>query len=152
VVHSEADDGMSLEGDIRTALLNMSAVTALVGTDDDALIRPYMLDDRDNKEAAHIIVEVDQDRPQNDLTGVGGLTYSDVNISCRATSPGDARSLADAVKRNGTSPGTGLAGYSGTFDAVLESETPTITRRGDNSQRSWFSVELSFVMSQTEAV
>ena len=143
---------MSLEGDIRTALLNMSAVTALVGTGDDARIRPYSLRDADNQAAAHIIVEVGQDRPQNDLTGLGGLTYSDVNISCRATTPGNARALANAVKRNGTSPGTGLAGYSGTFDAVLESEEPTITRRGDNSQRDWHSVELSFTMSQTEAV
>jgi hypothetical protein len=148
---------MSLEGDIRTALLNMSAVTALVGTGSAARIRPYMLDDRDDKKLQHVIVEVDTQRPQNCLLGTGGLTYADVNISCRAMTPTLAEALAVAVKRNGTSPGTGLAGYGSpgggqAFDAVLEDETAGRTLWGDGSQRAWYTVEQSYVMSFTEDV
>lgn len=143
---------MSLDGDIRTALLAMSAVTDLVGTGDSARIRPFMLDDRDDKAEEHIIIDVDTQRPQNDLDGVGGLTYADVNISCRAMTPTLARALAVAVKRNGTSPGTGLAGYSGAaFDAVLEDEVASRTLWADGSQRAWFTVEQSYTMSFTEA-
>lgn len=146
---------MSLEGDIRTALLSMSAVTALVGTGSSARIRPYMLDDRDDKTEEHIIVEVDTQRPQNDITGTGGLTYADVNISCRAITPTQARALAVAVKRNGTDPGTGLAGYGGSatdFHAVLETETTGRALWGDGSQRAWYTVEQSYTMSFAEDV
>lgn len=145
---------MSLDGDIRTALLAMSAVTDLVGTGDSARIRPFMLDDRDDKTEEHIIIEVDTQRPQNDITGIGGLTYADVNISCRAMTPTLARALAVAVKRNGTSPGTGLAGYGGSgtsFDAVLEDEVAGRTLWADGSQRAWYTVEQSYVISFTEA-
>ena len=146
---------MSLEGDIRTALLNMSAVTALVGTGSAARIRPYMLDDRDDKTEEHVIIEVDSQSPQNDLTGTGGLTYAEVNISCRAITPTQARALAVAVKRNGTDPGTGLAGYGGSgtsFDAVLEDEVSGRTLWNDGSQRAWHTVEQTYVMSFTENV
>lgn len=146
---------MSLEGDIRTALLAMNAVTALVGTGSAARIRPYMLDDRDDKTEEHIIVEVDRATPQNDLTGLGGLTYAEVNISCRAITPTQAIALATAVKRNGTSPGTGLAGYGGSgtaFHAVLEDEVTGRTLWDDGSQRAWYTVEQTYVMSYSENV
>ncbi|WP_455387490.1 hypothetical protein [Petrachloros mirabilis] len=145
----------TLEGAIRTALLNMSAVTTLVGTGDDARIRPYMLDDRDDKTEEHIIIEVDDANPQNDITGLGGLTYATVNISCRAITPAQANALAIAVKRNGTSPGTGLAGYTGsgtTFDAVLEDEVTGRALWGDGSQRAWYTVEQTYIMSYSEDV
>lgn len=145
---------MSLEADIRTALLGMSAVTALVGTGSSARIRPYMLDDRDDKTEEHIIVEVDLAEPANDLMGKGGLTFADVNISCRAMTPALAAALATAVKRNGTNPGTGLAGYSGsstTFDAWLDGEVTSKVFWDDGSQRAWYTVEQSYRMVYTEA-
>ena len=146
---------MSLTGDIRTALLAMGAVTALTGTGDSARIRPDRLDDRDNKDEEHVIVEVDRATPQNDITGIGGLTYSEVNISCRAATRTESDALATAVKRNGTDPGTGLAGYGGSgteFHAVLEDEVNSEVPRGDGSQRAWFTVEQTYIMSQTEAI
>ena len=146
---------MSLEGDIRTALLAMDAVTALVGTSHSARIRPYMLDDRDDKTEEHIIVEVDEQRPQNTIEGTGGLTYADVNISCRAMTPTQARALAVAVKRNGTTPGTGLAGYgssSTAFHSVLDGEVASRTLWAEDSQRAWYTVEQSYVMSFAESV
>ena len=145
---------MSLEGDIRTALLAMNAVTAIVGPGNTARIRPYQLDDRDDKTDEHIIVEVDFREPKNDITGIGGLTFADVNISCRAMTPTLANALADAVKRNGTNPGTGLAGYGGSgtaFDSWLEDEVSGKTLWDDGSQRSWYTVEQSYRMCFTEA-
>ena len=145
---------MSLEGDIRTALLAMNAVTALVGTGSSARVRPYHLDDRDDKTEEHIIIEVDNRQPENDITGIGGLTFADVNISCRAMTPTLATALGTAVKRNGTTPGTGLAGYGGSgtaFDSWLEDEVTGKTPWDDGSQRQWFTVEQSYRMCFTEA-
>lgn len=146
---------MSLSGDIRTALLAMNAVTALVGTGGAARIRPDRLDDRDDKDEEHIIVEVDRKMPQNDLTGTGGLTYAEVNISCRAATRTQVDALAIAVKRNGTDPGTGLAGYGGSgtaFHAVLEDEVDSETPREEGSQRAWYTVEQTYIMSFAEDV
>ena len=146
---------MSASGDIRTALLAMDAVTALVGTAAAARIRPDRLDDRDDKDEEHIIIEIDRMDPQNDLTGLGGLTYAEVNISCRAATRSQVDVLATAVKRNGTDPGTGLAGYGGSgtaFHAVLEDEVDSETPRSDGSQRAWYTVEQTYVMSYAEDV
>jgi hypothetical protein len=132
----------------------MSAVTTLVGTGSTARIRPYQLDDRDDKLEEHIIVEVDVETPQNDITGIGGLTFADVNISCRAMTLLEAKALAVAVKRNGTNPGTGLAGYGGSgtaFDSWLDDEVTGKTLWDDGSQRTWYTIEQSYRMCFTEA-
>jgi hypothetical protein len=146
---------MSWSGDIRTALLAMDAVTALVGTGDDARFRPDRVDDRDDKAQPHIVIDIDRATPQNSIDGLGGLTYAEVNISCRAATRTKADALALAVKRNGTSPGTGLAGYGGSgtaFHAVLEDEVNSEVPREDGSQRTWYTVEQTYVMSQSEDV
>lgn len=146
---------MSLSGNIRTLLLTMNAVTALVGTGAAARIRPDRLDDRDDKDKQHIIIEVDRMDPQNDLTGTGGLTYADVNISCRAATRTQVDALATAVKRNGTTPGTGLAGYGDNqtqLNSVLEDEVDSETPREEGSQRAWYTVEQTYIMSYAEDV
>jgi hypothetical protein len=91
---------MSLEGDIRTALLDMSAVTTLVGTGDSARIRPYVLDDSDDKTEEHIVVEVDREEKANDLSGVGGLEFATVTLSCRAITAAQADALVAEVERH----------------------------------------------------
>lgn len=144
---------MSIEGDVRTALLAMSAVTAYTGTGDSARIRPDKLQESDDHDEEHVIVEVDSEDKKNCLDGVGGLVYAQVNISCRAKTKALARALASAVRINGTNPGTGLAGYGGsgtTFDAVLEDETPSVIMQDDGSDLAWYTVEQSYVMSFTE--
>jgi hypothetical protein len=146
---------MSISGDIRTALLAMNAVTALVGTGTAARIRPDTLDDRDDNNKEHIVIDVDRLTPQNDLMGTGGLTYAEVNISCRAATRTQVDALATAVKRNGTSPGTGLAGYGGSgtaFHAVLDGEVNSEAPREDGSQRTWYTVEQTYIMSFSEDV
>lgn len=144
---------MSLEGDIRTALLAMDAVTALVGTSHSARIRPYKLDEGDDNTEEHIVIEVDSDDHLNDLTGRGGMVISDVNISCRAMTDEDARALAAAVRVNGTEPGTGLAGYGGSgtaFDAVLEDTASSEMPFDDGSDRAWYVVDQSYLVIDTE--
>jgi len=100
---------MSIESMLRTALLNMDAVTALTGTGDAARIRPDKLDDCDDKELQHIVIEVDRATPQNSLDGLGGLTFAEVNISCRGASRAKANALAEAVKRGQVWPATEAA-------------------------------------------
>lgn len=142
---------MSLEGDIRAALLDMSAVTALVGTGDSARIRPYKLYKDDDKSEEHIIIEVDDEEKANDLSGVGGLEFATVTIDCRAITAAQADALAEAVRVNGADPGTGLAGYSGAaFDAVLESQAKSIIPFDDASNRTWYVVAQEYTVIDTE--
>lgn len=144
---------MSLEGDIRTALLAMNAVTALVGTGDAARIRPYRLEESDDKLEEHIIIEVDDDDHLNDLSGAGGRVMSTVNVSCRAMTDEEARALAAAVRVNGTTPGTGLGPYGGSgtaFDSWLDSEASSVLPFDDGSNRAWYAVDQSYTVTATE--
>ena len=147
---------MSLEGDIRTALLAMNAVTAYTGSGaTTARIRPYKLDPTDNPKEEHIIIEVDSKNDENWLEGKSGLPLCEVNISCRAMTRALANALAEAVRVNGTDPGTGLAGYGGSgteFHSWLVSRTETTVRWDDKSERKWHSVEMDFRMQYSEVV
>jgi hypothetical protein len=147
---------MSLEGDIRTALLAMSAVTAYTGSNTTtARIRPYKLDPTDDPTEEHIVIEVDSKNDENDLEGEGGLPLCEVNISCRAMTRTLVNALAEAVRVNGTDPGTGLAGYGGAstaFHSWLVGRTETTLRWDDKSGRKWHSVEMDFRMQYSETV
>ena len=146
---------MSLEGDIRTVLLDMSAVTALVGTGDSARIRAYELQAIDDRTEEHIIIEVDGKPRQNPLDGTGAFVLATVNISCRAMTRAQADALASAVKTNGTGPGTGLANHDGSgtaFSSWCTDETPSKIRWGDDSKRLWHTVEQTYEMQYYEAV
>lgn len=148
---------MSLEGDIRTALLTMSAVTAKVGTGTSARIRPYRLQTIDDRTEEHIIMEVDVQARENTLDGSGGvLVNAAVNLSCRAMTLDEARALAAAVKTNGTNPGTGFAWYGGSgtaFHAWLEDETHSeIKWKDDSRERVWHVIDQSYTVQYTEAV
>ncbi len=142
---------MALEGDIRTALLTLSAVTALVGTGAAARIRPYKLEQSDDWTAASIVVEVDNRDHLNDLSGTSARAMVDVNLSCRAMTRSAANALAAAVRLNGTDPGTGLHGYDGAaFSSWLEDDTASILHFDDGSDRDWQTVEMSFKMTHAE--
>lgn len=101
---------MTIESAVRAQLLNLSAVTAVVGDDSDARIRPHKLWQKDNlKDGPAIMVVVNREEDQNDLNCEGGLVIADVSVMCVAQENDAARQLARAVKTNGTIPGTGLA-------------------------------------------
>lgn len=141
-----------IEETLVALLKGLSAVTAIVGEGNAARIRPDRLDQGETLPA--ILMEVDEE-PQNDLDGIGGLVYSDVTLTCRATTKAAARALAEAIRLNGTNPGTGLAGYHGTvasvtFDATLESTVAAFTHKGDGSEAGWYDVIASYVVSHAE--
>lgn len=144
---------MTLMADILNELLSMSAVTALVGTGADARIRPDLMDESDDLTLQHILIEIDDETPQNSLDGLGGLVYASVVVSCRALELQDATALAEAVRLNGTDPGTGLAGLSAAnFEAVLNDQTTSLTLFDDGSQNGWRDVTQNYTISHAEVV
>jgi len=136
----------SIETILRRALLTLDTVTALVGTGTAAKIRADHPDPDDKP--PYIIIEVDEDVPANDLDGIGGLLHSDVNLVCRAATSDAAWALSEAVRLNGTDPGTGLAGYTGTvsgdaLDCILEQRARASTPRNDGSKKRWYDVNMT---------
>jgi len=133
-------------------LKSLTAVTAIIGTGNAARIRPDRLDQGETLPA--ILMQVDE-TPQNDLDGLGGLVYADVTLTCRANTKTAARALAEAIRLNGTNPGTGLAGYHGTvasvtFDATLESTITAFTSKADGSEAGWYDAIATYIVSHAE--
>jgi hypothetical protein len=73
-----------------------------------------------------------------------------VNIICRAESPKTSRHLAEAVRSNNTDPGTGLAGWHGTFDATLEDSVMSETPKAEGSMDHWHDIFMTFSVSWYE--
>lgn len=141
---------------LAAALLTMTAVTVKVGTGNDARIESRLDQDVTIPAKGTIVIELDATNPQNDLQGRGGLDYHDVNILVRAPTAAAATVLANAIRVNGTDPGTGLAGYSATpidtlIDAtLLNTVGPTQVFRDDGSTRPYWDVNMSFEVSHNE--
>ena len=148
---------MSIEGDVRTALAAMAAVADYNGSAaaDEMVIRYGYLEEDDEPTDPHIVIDIDTDTPQNDLDGTGGLRYADLTLTCRAMTMAHSKALAEAVRTNGTDPGTGMAGY-GTaatvFQAVLEDEVRSTEPFDDNSGRMWHVTIQSYTVSYGEDV
>lgn len=143
-----------IEETLTTFLKTLSTVTDIVGAGDAARIRPDRLEEVDSPPT--IAIEIDDEDPQNDLGGLGGLVYADVSIFSSAREKKDARALAEAIRLNGTDPGTGLAGVCTTvggvqFDAVLKSTQIDYKSLGDGSGRGNWHVNSLYVVSFTEA-
>ncbi len=151
----------TMEELVRAALLTFDTVTTLVGTGNDARIETDGIDENDSLPA--IIVEVDDERYPNDLSGRSGRMYGDVNLICRAIDRKGSRALATAVRLHGTDPGTGLHGYDGTvLSTVLEAWLTDIVlsrtpwgrglQRSDVSDRHWYDVNMSFTCTAAVTV
>ena len=100
-------------------------------------------------------MEVGDDEPQNCLSGTGGLVYANVSIYSTARTKAATRALAEAIRVNGTDPGTGLAGHHGTtggvtFDAVLHTRELDFVPATDGSQRGSFIVNSLYIVSYHE--
>jgi Protein of unknown function (DUF3168) len=135
---------MIIEEELRTALVGMSAVTDIVGARVwDEWFRSTTL--------PAVVFEFDNEDQENDLSGRGGLIHANVNIICRAETRRASRALSEAVRANGTSPGSGLAGYSGVFDAWLEDRQNAAVPKDDGGNTFWYDVNMSFVLSWSEA-
>lgn len=92
---------------LKGLLLTKSAVTDLVGT----RIRFDQLSDKDILPA--IVIDVQGEENETDLSGAGGLITATVEIRAIATTKKQAADIAEAIRTNGTDPGTGLQGYTG---------------------------------------
>lgn len=104
----------TLETALRTKILALDAVSALTTT-----VRWDKLDEDDDlKTVSAVVISVEQEEPYNDLAGVGGLVKATVRISSLSESKARARSIAEAIRINGSNPGTGLAGFSGVSNGV----------------------------------
>lgn len=146
---------VSIEQDLRTLLLTFSAVTAYTGTGASARIRPDKLHQSDDETAAHVIIEVDSENPLNTLDGLGGRVYARVTLRSRSRVKSTARALAEAIRTNGTDPGTGLAGYNGTvnshtLDAVLDGMQTSFTQDDDGSDNGYYDVFSTYICTWAE--
>ncbi len=135
-----------IEDELRTALLAMSEVTDIVGTriwDEWFRTDTY----------PSIAFEIDSELRENGINGRGGMVFAEVNVICRANTRAASRSLAEAVRVNGgISPGTGLAGYTGNFDAWLDDMQPAAVPKNDKGTSHWYDMNMSFVVSWAEAI
>ena len=142
---------MGLAEDIRSALLTFGAVTALVGTGSSSRIYPDAFDENEVTMPA-ILVEVDSDDPQNDLSGRGGLRIGMVTITCRAATRQGSVALADAVLGNGMNPQTGLRAYAGsswdvdTVNSIVTTRVP----KGMGTQKAYWDTVIELGASATE--
>lgn len=137
-----------IESDIRTALLAMPAVTALVGAGESARIRTDDPDEADSLDTEMVVVEVDGEDRQPHLGGNSAFVTASVNVICRAPTRKRSRLLADAVL--GTNA-IGLVNFSGGgLKLTLESVTPSVVYREDGTQRGLFDVNLMFAATWAE--
>lgn len=147
-----------IEDVVRDFLLTRAAVTAIVATHPTAsgpCIRPDRLHERDRLPA--IVITVDEEEYQNDLSGKGGLARATLTISCMADSRRVSRQLAEAVRVNGTNPGTGLAGYKGTVSGVgihaqLNSAQTAYASLDEKSDEGWYATEAVYEVWYSETV
>lgn len=140
---------MSLESDLIAALRAMSAVTALVGSSAAARIEPDVWGE--NVTYPAILIEVDGETPANSLDGKGGLVFAEVTVTCRATTRIASRALAEAVRVNGTNPGTGLAGYVGSaFHAWLDDAVTATVPYGEGSDQHYYDTVQTYTVAYTE--
>ena len=137
---------MIIEEELRAALKAMTAVTTIVG---DRIWDEWFR----SETIPAIVFEIDIESPQNDISGRGGLVFAEVNVICRAATRAASRTLAEAVRTNGSiSPGSGLAGYTGDFDAVLEDMQAAAVPKNEGSNAYWYDTNMSFRISWTEAI
>jgi hypothetical protein len=141
---------MGLVENIRTALLSFNAVTALVGTGSSARIYPDAFDEQATLPA--ILVEIDDEEPQNSLDGRGGLRIGTATITCRAATRQGAEALALAVLGNGANPQTGLRTYVGsgwdvdTVNSIATAASP----KGYGTQKQYWDTVIELGTSATE--
>ncbi len=134
--------------DLKAALLTMPAVTALVGSV-SATARVWNSWQRVNAYPC-IVMDIDREVEQNDLSGLPDLIVAEVTITCRDNTHDGSDALQQAVRNNGTNPGTGLAGYSGTFQAILDDTVHAEVPKNDGSGAHWYDHVMTFTILWNE--
>lgn len=118
---------MPIEENLRTQLLTFTAVTALVSDRIYPDVVPQLTDaDRETMELEGvylrptIVIDMIEEEPQNTLDGGDGMVIATIAVRCMAQTKKVARQVAEAVRVNGTNPGTGLAGFAGLYDVTKQ--------------------------------
>ena len=133
---------MNFFENIRSAILSLPAVTAIVGEKTKARIwnswqRTYA--------TPCVIIEIDTEEEQNYLdTGKGDGIIAAVTLTCRA----DTHDVSDALQ---TALRHGMAGYHGYFDLVINSTAHSEAEPGDGSTSHWYDHVLDCTAIWSEA-
>lgn len=139
---------MTIQEAVRAWLLTRTAVTAITST-----IRVDALDQRDKPDVTEcILMTVDRKVcvAQN-TDGKGDLVQATMTISSISGGRDESEALAEAIRINGTNPGTGLMGCqvrSGglNFDAMWESDDLGYIEDIDGKASGLFSVDSQYTV------
>lgn len=142
-----------IEEAIRAYLLTLSAVTAITST-----IRPNELIQSDippNSTDSAILLVVLKETFSNTLDGTCSLVAANVLVRAINRKLSTTRTLAEAIRVNGTNPGTGMAGANVTtgdlpFMAMLEEREVDVVRDQDGSDTGMWSTDSLFYLTFNE--
>lgn len=142
---------MTIEEAIRAKLLTMSAVTAITST-----IRADELMQSDVKPGeAAILISVDNIHYENTLDGKCNMAEARITVSSVSGKRSQARALGEAIRTNGTNPGTGLAGCTVTtgdlpFQLMLMDDSIGYVANGDGSDSGLHSMDSEYFATFNE--
>lgn len=142
-----------IETAVRAYLLTLSAVTAITTT-----IRPHELNQDDvpvNSTASAILIVVLKENFANTIDGKCPLVSANVLVRAINRKLSSTRTLAEAIRVNGTDPGTGMAGANVTtgslpFMAMLEEREVDVVRDQDGSDTGMWSTDSLFYLTFNE--
>lgn len=148
---------MLIHDAIVAKLQTLSAVTALT-----TIIRALQFDERDELQSGlGIAVQVDNRKPITEestfISGKSDLVRASVVIACVSGNHTKAWNLAEAVRVNGTDPGTGLGGIrvrTGglNFDAVWEEDSSGYIPNEDGSDSGLFAVHSTYTVMYYQVI
>lgn len=136
---------MNLFTELRTLMLATPGITALVGgTGTGARIwnswpRTYT--------TPCIVIDIDQEDLQNDLTGHSSLTIAQITITCRGDSHMASDAVSDEVKVL-AGYGNGDSEFQMVWDSIVHAEVP----KDDGSTAHWYDHVMDGVAIWPEAV
>lgn len=132
----------TIEEGLRANLLANTAVTAITG-----IIRPDDMAEQDAMPA--VVIDIQSERRDTSLDGMGGLVHADVAIHCLTDRKQTSRALAEAVR-------SGLEGWSGTSGSIefhveeIGERSLSRTPLGDESNRFQHDVTLMATVAYSE--
>ena len=141
---------MTIEEAIRQKLLSMDAVTAITTT-----FRPIELMQTDR--GPTISIHVFEKNYTNDISGRCSLVDVRAVVSASSGNKAQAEALAEAIRVNGTDPGTGLAGCTVTtgglpFQAMLIKDELEYVANQDGSNSGRYMVDSIYVLTFEETM
>lgn len=144
---------MTIEEAVAAQLLTMSAVTAITSTirPDDMLMSDLPRGDG----AAAVLIGDLQEHFENDIDGTCSLVAARLTIAAVCRNKARARALSEAIRTNGTDPGTGLAGANVTtgdlpFMAMLEERSAGMVWDQDGGDTGIHSVDSVYYLTFNE--